>query len=280
MFKRFILFLMGTGIVCLVPGFLPAGISTALRLNQVGFLPNNTKGFSVLGAITGAYEVCVSPSGAVAYTGTFPAAITNADTAETLTLGDFSAFTTPGTYYIYVTSTGQSPAFTIAADVYNNPFWVEMMGYFIRRCGNVAPSFTWNGLSYSHAACHLNDANETYVGGNTTKTGTEGWHDAGDYGKYTVNAAFAVTQLLQAWEWHGNVLGQWTLPIPENGGAYPDYLAEIKWAMDWMLEMQAPDGGAYHKMTGVDFEPFGILPSADTTERFYLPESSAATAEF
>ncbi|MGH7441281.1 MAG: glycoside hydrolase family 9 protein, partial [bacterium] len=272
----FITFLLG------MPGWTLAAVNTAICVNQVGFLPDNPKGFSVVGSYSGSFEIDSSPSGALAYTGTFAAPMVNADTEQTLTLGDFSGLSTSGSYTINVPGLGQSPVFNISSTVYNNPFWLEMMGYFIRRCGNIAPSFTWNGVTYSHAACHTGDADEYYVNGDVNKTlvGVGGWHDAGDYGKYTVNTAFAVTQLLQAWEWHKAVLSQWSLPIPENGGPYPDYLAEVKWALDWLLSMQAPDGGAYHKMTGLGFEPFGILPGTDTTQRYDTPESSAATAEF
>ena len=42
------------------------------------------------------------------------------------------------------------------------------------------------------------------------------------------------------------------LPIPESGGAVPDFLAEVKWELDWLLTMQyaADDGRVSHKLTG------------------------------
>ena len=44
-----------------------------------------------------------------------------------------------------------------------------------------------------------------------------GWHDAGDFGKYVNNGAFAVGMLLAAWEQFTPSLATLALPIPEHG---------------------------------------------------------------
>src|SRR5206468_103253 len=101
-------------------------------------------------------------------------------------------------------------------------------------------------------ACHLADGRLDYVGDSgVTRDGTRGWHDAGDYGKYTVNGAFSAGMLLSAWERHRDGLGRLVLPIPESGGPIPDFLAEVKWELDWLLKMQyaAADARVSHKLT-------------------------------
>lgn len=258
---------------------LPAAISTSIRLDSVGYLPTHAKVASILGSVSGSFTVNRVADNSVAYTGTLGSPALNADTGETLTPADFSTLTTAGSYYLAVPSLGQSPNFQISPSVYNSAFWAEIMGFYVRRCG-MAVSYTWNGQVYGHAACHLNDGYDDYVGGGHVQTvGEKGWHDAGDFGKYTVNTAFSLGQLLQAWDWHKAVLSQWTFPIPEDGGAIPDYLAECKYALDWLFTMQAPNGAAYHKLTALAFEGF-IMPEADTSTRYFVPYSSAATADF
>jgi endoglucanase len=54
-----------------------------------------------------------------------------------------------------------------------------------------------------------------------------------------------------------------SLDIPESGRALPDFLAEIKWNLNWMLSLQDPtDGGVWHKQTSLHFCAF-ILPQDD-----------------
>ena len=105
-----------------------------------------------------------------------------------------------------------------------------------------------------------------------------GWHDAGDYGKYTTNGAFAVGMMLQAWERFPATLGALSLPIPERGGAIPDYLDEVKWELDWLLTTQFPDGSVSFKVTATNFES-NVLPEDDGARRFYTDISTAAAGD-
>src|SRR5690606_10310402 len=117
-----------------------------------------------------------------------------------------------------------------------------------------------------HAACHLGDGRldqfDPALAGQH-KDGTGGWHDAGDYGKYTVNGAFASALLLYAWEEFGPRLEQLELPIPEHGGPLPDYLAEVKFNLDWLLKMQMDDGRVAHKLTRLTFSALDARPEDD-----------------
>ena len=85
--------------------------------------------------------------------------------------------------------------------------------------------------------------------------------------------------LFRAWEDFGPQIQAVRLDLPESGGPLPDFLAEIKWEMDWVLTMQAPDGSVYHKLSTRGFGGF-IPPESETTERYFTPWGSEATADF
>ncbi|MCA9700725.1 MAG: glycoside hydrolase family 9 protein, partial [Myxococcales bacterium] len=84
-----------------------------------------------------------------------------------------------------------------------------------------------------------------------------GWYDAGDHGKYVVNAGISVWTLLNLWERADakarTRMGDGTLAIPENENGAPDLLDEARWELEWMLRMQVPAGKphaglAHHKI--------------------------------
>ncbi len=213
------------------------------------------------------------------FEGTVSGPVLNADTLEQLCIADFSALHEPGEYRLEVPGVGRSAPFRIAADVYREPFYTVMRGMYLWRCGT-AVSSARNGETFAHAACHTNDAWLDFVGGgHARKDGTRGWHDAGDYNKYVVNAGITVGTLFRAWEDFEPQIRPVRLDLSESGGPLPDFLAEVKWELDWLLTMQAPDGSVYHKLSTPNFGGF-ILPELETTERYFTPWSSAATADF
>ena len=113
----------------------------------------------------------------------------------------------------------------------------------------------------------------------TIKPSLHGWHDAGDYGKYTTNGAFTVGMMLQAFERFQPMLSTLTLPIPEKGGTIPDFLDEVKWELDWLLTTQVDDGSVSFKVTAPGFERF-VMPEQDGSRRYYTRVSTSATADF
>src|SRR5262249_3003447 len=111
------------------------------------------------------------------------------------------------------------------------------------------------------------------------RNGVGGWHDAGDFNKYVTNAAVTVGCMLRAWEDFGPQLAKISLDIPESGGPLPDYLANLKWELDWLLTMQADDGSWYNKLTAGNYCGY-TMPERDKDRRFFAPWSSIATADF
>lgn len=249
-----------------------------IRLNTVGFLPDHDKRGSVAAECT-EFAVVRTADGERVFTGRASAPAENADTGERLVTLDFSALRQPGVYAIDLPGVGRSPSFRIASDVYAQPFVTVTRGMYLWRCGTAVRG-TYEGQTFAHDACHTADAFLDFVGGGHVKRdATKGWHDAGDYNKYVVNAGVTVGCMFRAWEDFGDRLKGVSLDIPESGGKTPDFLAEIKWELDWLLTMQADDGSVYHKVSTQRFGGF-VMPERETADRFFTSWGSAATADF
>ena len=154
-----------------------------------------------------------------------------------------------------------------------------MLGMYGQRCGQ-AVSITVDDDHWSHRACHKNDAYLDYLTARRRKKRSlGGWHDAGDFGKYVTNGAFSAGTMLAAWEHFQPMLSTLSIPaIPEHGGALPDFLAEVKWELDWLLTTQGGDGSVSHKVTALDFEAFE-MPEKDGSMRYFTPVGTAATGD-
>lgn len=254
--------------------------NTDIRLNSIGYRPNSVKKASIKVNTMSVFYVRTAPSGPTVLTGTAVSYGLNNDTGETLWAADFSSVTVPGTYFISVPSVGTSFNFTISEDVYFGPFYTVFRGFYLWRCGT-AVSGAHNSITYSHTACHLNDGYLDYVGGgHVIQNGTGGWHDAGDYNKYVTNANVTFGVLGKAWEYLWYNFYNVALDLPETAAGYPEYLKELKWEADWLLKMQAEDGRVYHKLSSTDFAGDWVMPQYNTENRFYVPYSTAATADF
>jgi endoglucanase len=227
----------------------------------------------------------------VVFTGAAGAAKTDPDTSQSIAIADFSSVTESGKFYVDVTGVGRSVTFPIGSGVYRDAFVATMLGFYGWRC-NTAVSFTFNGQTYAHEACHMDDAHTDYIGSAGKRDGQKGWHDAGDYGKYTVNAGITLGSLLAAWEEYSAVLTTYSWPIPETGETLPDYLAELRWELEWVLKMQysATDGRVSHKLTSLTFDApsdaagsgidHWVVPEKDLQTRYFVPSGSAAIADF
>jgi len=254
------------------------GEDLRIRLNTVGYVPAAQKRASVAGPCD-TFRVVSEPGRGEVFVGRAGPPIHNADTEESIVVADFSEVRTPGVYRLDVPGVGRSPPFRVGTAVYAVPFRTVMRGMYLWRCG-CAVSATWGADYFTHTACHTADAFLDYVGGgHTAKDFAGGWHDAGDYNKYVVNAGFSLGVLFQAWEHFGDKIGAIHLNIPESGNRTPDFLNELRWEVDWLLKMQAEDGSVYHKVSTTRFGGF-VMPEGEKADRFVAPWSSAATADF
>ena len=259
-------------------GAWAAAVAPAIRVNSLGFLPQQPKQASVAVVATN-FTLTRQSDGVAVFTAALSGPRTNTDTGEALFTADFSAFTNTGRFQLEVPGVGRSAVFQIGGEVYREPFVTVTRAMYLWRCGT-AVSGTHQGKHYAQGICHTNDAWLDYVGSpGVQSNSTGGWHDAGDYNKYVVNAGVTVGCMFRAWEDFRPAIQKQTLNLPERGGRLPEFLAEIKWELDWLFTMQAPDGSVYHKVSTPDFGGF-IMPEKETAKRYFTPWSSAATADF
>jgi endoglucanase len=223
--------------------------------------------------------------GTSAFEGQFEDPVPDAHTGGEAWIADFTELTEPGEYTFETDGLSdeqmEHARIYIAPDVFDDALSLAMMGLTGQRCGQ-AVSLSLDGATYSHGKCHLDDASLDHVDdGEGIRDGTGGWHDAGDYGKYTVNGAFAAGMMLIAWQHFSDRLETASFQVPEQNNDIPDFLDEVKWQVEWLLRMQREDGAAYHKITpyGENAWPGDVLPSDDMAQRYYARISSTGTAD-
>lgn len=243
-------------------------------VNQMGYMPQSEKR-ATLTMPADSFTV-EDTKGNVFYKGKVAAFGEDEHSGDITAFADFSELTTPGTY-IMKTDTGlTSIPFTIGQKVYNNTLWDTMKAFYMLRCGSgLTPEHA--GI-YHHGPCHTGKA-VLWDDHSVSMEVTGGWHDAGDYGRYTTAGACALAHLLYAFRFYPQTLGTMDLNIPESGQALPDVLAECKWELDFFLKLQREDGAVYHKVTTARHAPF-IMPELDLEQLYVLPVSSMACADF
>jgi endoglucanase len=156
-----------------------------------------------------------------------------------------------------------------------------MRAFYLWRCGTEVFG-VHQGDTFSHAACHLEDAWYDFTEfGEMQRDGKGGWHDAGDYGKYVTNAGITVANLFLAWEHFGNKIEHFPLDIPSTAPEMPEFLQELKWETDYLLKMEYPDGSGRvsHKLTRTNFSGF-IMPEEDDAKRYFTNWGTNAVANF
>jgi endoglucanase len=247
-----------------------------LRMNSLGFLPTASKQVTITEG-NRPYQVVRLSDKQVVLKGTSSKAKLNKDTGENVGTIDVSSLQQPGQYRLEAGS--EAVDFLIADDAFNQAFYTVVRAMYLTRCG-MEVSDDHQGKTYTHEGCHLHDAETDLVATtNTEHDATGGWHDAGDYNKYVVNAGVTVGMMLQAWDHYRDRLQSLKLNIPETDNSIPDYLDEIRWEIDWVLKTQLPDGSVSHKVTTKNFGGF-VAPEKEDTPRFLTPWGSAATADF
>ncbi len=276
--KSIVCFLCFLLVIC---NCVPAGDTDwEIRVNSVGYRTVQSK-LAVMVKPCDSYSIVNSDDNSVVYSGGVTGPEYQKDINQQGWIADFSEYAIPGRYYITAKGGGRSVDFTIADDVYQQPLTTAMRGFYLWRCG-CAVSGEYNGNIYSHAPCHMSDGWLDYTGLSKKRhDACGGWHDAGDYGKYVVNACFTIGVLFNAWDHFGDKLSDLKLDVPEAEFVCPDYLNELKWELDWLLTMQYPDdsGRVSHKLTALNFSGF-VMPEADLQKRYLTEWSSAATADF
>ncbi len=262
----------------------PAGavLPSKLLLNQVGYGPTGqkqafllngeklgTSKVEVMDRTTGQPVLMLQPQGSVP----------SGSQGDRLQVLDFSSITKPG-QYVLKTGSLQSAPFTISSDVYQNTLTQLLRSYYLQRCG-VEINDPVTGIH--HAPCHLKDgaiahADNAHAVGQTLAA-TGGWHDAGDYGKYTSTATVTIGRLLSLYEQFPTQFRDAQLTIPESGNGIPDVLDEMQVGLDWLLTQQRPDGAVYRKLSGQQW-PNDKAPDEDLQPRYVYGITTPETAKF
>jgi len=273
--------------VCALSTVHSQTVDSRIRLNTVGFLPGFPKQATIAADFT-KFWLYEAPNGKNSvYSGTASEPFGNTDTKEEgLRIADFSGFDKPGRYYMLTdnNSVGKSPDFTIGDDVFSEPFRAAMLGFYLWRCGT-AVSASYDKKNYSHGECHTKAGSLKYYtagrdDGAGSKNGTGGWHDAGDYNKYTVNSGVTVALTLKAWEHFWHILENTQLISVSKSGTLPAYLTEVKWNLDWVRKMQFDDGRVSHKLSTLNFGKDNMKPEDESETQYYAPWNTMATAAF
>jgi endoglucanase len=243
-----------------------------IKVDQVGYLPSERKLAMVTNAAaTGGFALLRQSDGSAVFTGTLSATVDDGENSgDQIRYADFSSYTTPGTYVIQVDGLGSSYPFTIDVFAFQFAYKTLMAGFTGARCGTAVDlTAVWPGMKYD--ACHLGPSgfHATTTQRTDEATNEKGWHDAGDYGRYTVNAGYSTGLMMMAYELFQDRIKDVGLEIPEKANGVPDFLDEVRWNMEWLLGMQDSDGGAWHKQTSSDFCGF-VMPSMDSSYPLFI----------
>lgn len=272
----------------------------AVRVNQVGYHPDGPKVATVVSDATEPlrWELrdaarTVVTKGDTVRRGVDPSAGINVHTA------DFTRTKATGTGFTLAVGDEVSHPFAIDANLFDDLRTASKTFYYTNRSGiaiddALAPGY---GREAGHLGVEpntgdtavpcqqLGDDSQKLLDQPWTCEGTHdvrgGWYDAGDHGKYVVNAGISAAQLLMEYERNPQAYTDAQLSIPEAGNGTPDLLDEVRWELEWMLRMQVTDGDyagmAYHKVADVDWTGLPLLPSEDPQQRVLYRPSTAAT---
>lgn len=177
---------------------------------------------------------------------------------------DFTAFKTPGRYYIAIAGVGRSFAFGIGDDAYKTAFETQAYGVFAQRCGQelAPPHSDWDRI-----ACHVAGVVPTTEKRHLTQEfgkfvenripvvlpASGGHHDAGDYNP---RSHIDVAQtLLTAYELFPKKFFDGQLNIPEKANGIPDIVDEALWALRLWDGLYDPETGAVYNGTESQGDP-------------------------
>jgi endoglucanase len=250
-----------------------------IRFNQVGYYPTALKEFVVADHEAGSFKV-LDEEGNTASEGMLENKGSWDASGETVREGNFSGLSKPGIYTIQLNTGLASAPFEVKAGVYGPALDAAIKSFYYQRA-SMAIEEQYGG-AWHRASGHPDD--QCLFHPSTGKTeGTlyspGGWYDAGDYGKYVVNAAISAGQMLNLLEINPEAITGDQLNIPESGNGIPDLLDEIRYELDWVMTMQDEDGGVFHKLTALTFGGF-IMPEDYALDRYIIGKGTCASLDF
>lgn len=247
-------------------------MSRKIVLNQLGYCRSMPKTAVYLGAAD-SFRIVDARNGRTVLHSPAGRPVADEASSDLTSEIDFSALKNCGRYYIRV-GRRRSDVFSVQDNPYENLKKSLLKALYYSRCADLHRDFAGD---YAHGPCHMNPIP---LFGNPSKflDVSGGWHDSGGYGKYTVCTCVTLGHLLYAYSLFPESFSEST-GIPESGNGVPDILNECRVGLEWLLKMQARDGGVYHKVAAVKETPV-VMPEYDRSEQFVFPRSHQAAACF
>jgi len=208
-------------------GNIQAGGDFYIRVNQVGFLPDDIKTAVILSEknLEGKkVDIVERKSNKNILTQQIKRNFGTYGNFRNTYQIDFSRLKNIGEYYISIDGKKSDP-FIISNKVYEGIAENLLEFFKVQRCGYTDPLL--------HDVCHISDATSIVDGKKTinkTIDLTGGWHDAGDYVKFLNTTAFSTYMLLFAYKFDPEKFG-----FDLNNNKIPDILEEAKIGLDWLL---------------------------------------------
>ncbi|MFP4679814.1 MAG: glycoside hydrolase family 9 protein [Chitinispirillaceae bacterium] len=253
-------------------------VNEKIRINQIGYYSNAPKYVVVADSITEDFCV-VDENGRVMYESDIDFQGLWDASGEILSRGDFSSFSKSGTYRIYIRSLGFSPEFKISSNLYKTAFRASLKSFYYQRASmdlDSAFAGVWaRKAGHPDTACILHES----TGRKGVRSSPRGWYDAGDFGKYVVNAGITTASLMSLHERFPALVSDSFTNIPESRNGKSDLLDEIKYELDWLKTMQDEDGGVFFKLAGLSW-PGVIMPHQDTLTRYIIGKSTTSSLCF
>ena len=248
-----------------------------IKVNQVGYTCKGKKNakvscFEKFGSLSGKkFEIINKETEKIVFSDILSDAITDkAISGESVYEINFDSVTEKGTYFIRIpnanlntsaltprdkkenlnTDTIVSVPFQIGDDIYNEMLSDMSKYYYYQRQGidleeKYAGEFARKNLHPDDiSVIRWSDRNNPDA---ETFDVSQGWYDAGDYGKYVSPAATSVENLLLAYELFPQEFENINPNIPETDKSNklysdsPAILSEIKWELDMLLKLEHPD---------------------------------------
>ena len=215
---------------------------------------------------------------------------------DQVSIADFTAYATKGTGYTLKVGNEVSHPFDIRDDLYSKLKY-DALAFFYQQRSGIPIEMPYAGdAKWARPAGHIGvkpnygDNSVPCAAGSGCSYSLDvcgGWYDAGDHGKYVVNAGISVWTLLNYWSGRRRSARRRRVRrrqahIPENKNGVPDLLDEARWELEFVLRCRCPRGKklagmAHHKVHDAKWTQLSLGPHEDPMPRFLQPPSTAAT---
>jgi endoglucanase len=263
----------------------------SVLVNQVGYFPGRAKIATVKSDSRTPLGWTLTAGASVVASGETTPVGQDTASGNAVHVLDFSRYDKPGQELVLHVGAVASHPFSVAPRLYNRLKY-DALAFFYHQRSGIEIAMPYAGApTWTRPAGHVGDAQVPCApdaGCDDVLDVHGGWYDAGDHGKYVVNAGVSVWTLLNLYERSlhegGSVaaFADGTLNIPEHANGVPDLLDEVRWELAWEMRMQVPEGKplagmVHHKVHDKAWTALGLAPHEDKMPRFVFAPSTAAT---